>query len=167
MKLEKIDFFQPFIIVVAILLFLVMGYFGSFNYRFEDPLDLNVILTVIFSCIIFTAGIIVVKYKITVDKTRDFEILSEKLLIVLIAFALILQSLNMVLLGGIPLFNSVLKANADISMSFSDNKSMVISKDLKKRGMKFVGPTIIYSYLESIGIINNHIHECFRYEELK
>ena len=42
-----------------------------------------------------------------------------------------------------------------------------IAKDLKKRGMKFVGTTIIYSYLESIGIINNHIHECFRYEELK
>ena len=42
-----------------------------------------------------------------------------------------------------------------------------IAKDLKKRGMKFVGTTIIYSYLESIGIINNHIHECFRYGELK
>lgn len=34
--------------------------------------------------------------------------------------------------------------------------SKKISKDLKKRGMKFVGPTIIYSYLESIGIIDNH-----------
>lgn len=42
--------------------------------------------------------------------------------------------------------------------------SVHISKDLKKRGMKFVGPTIIYSYLESIGIINNHEHECFRYK---
>ena len=42
-----------------------------------------------------------------------------------------------------------------------------IAKDLKKRGMKFVGTTIIYSYLESIGLINNHIHECFRYGELK
>lgn len=38
-----------------------------------------------------------------------------------------------------------------------------ISKDLKKRGMKFVGPTIIYSYLESIGIIDNHQKECFKY----
>ncbi len=38
-----------------------------------------------------------------------------------------------------------------------------ISKDLKKRGMKFVGPTIIYSYLESIGIIDNHQKGCFRY----
>jgi DNA-3-methyladenine glycosylase I len=38
-----------------------------------------------------------------------------------------------------------------------------ISKDLKKRGMKFVGPTIIYSYLESIGIIDNHTKDCFKY----
>ena len=38
-----------------------------------------------------------------------------------------------------------------------------ISKDLKKRGMKFVGPTIIYSYLESIGVINNHQECCFKY----
>ena len=38
-----------------------------------------------------------------------------------------------------------------------------ISKDLKKRGMKFVGPTIIYSYLESIGVIDNHQKYCFKY----
>ena len=38
-----------------------------------------------------------------------------------------------------------------------------ISKDLKKRGMKFVGPTIIYSYLESIGVIDNHQECCFKY----
>ena len=41
--------------------------------------------------------------------------------------------------------------------------SKEISKDLKKRGMKFVGPTIIYSYLESIGVIDNHEKDCFRY----
>ena len=38
-----------------------------------------------------------------------------------------------------------------------------ISKDLKKHGMKFVGPTIIYSYLESIGIIDNHEKDCFKF----
>ena len=38
-----------------------------------------------------------------------------------------------------------------------------ISKDLKKRGMKFVGPTIIYSYLEAIGIIDNHQKDCFKF----
>lgn len=41
--------------------------------------------------------------------------------------------------------------------------SKEISKDLKKRGMKFVGPTIIYSYLESIGVIDNHQKECYKY----
>jgi len=41
--------------------------------------------------------------------------------------------------------------------------SKTISKDLKKRGLKFVGPTIIYSYLESIGVIDNHQEDCFKY----
>ena len=41
--------------------------------------------------------------------------------------------------------------------------SKQISKDMKKRGMKFVGPTIIYSYLESIGIIDNHQEGCFKF----
>ena len=41
--------------------------------------------------------------------------------------------------------------------------SKSISMDLKKRGMKFVGPTIIYSYLESIGVIDNHQKYCFKF----
>lgn len=36
-----------------------------------------------------------------------------------------------------------------------------ISKDLKKRGFKFVGSTIIYAYLQSMGIVNDHEHDCF------
>lgn len=40
--------------------------------------------------------------------------------------------------------------------------SDAISKDLRKRGMKFVGSTIIYSYLQAIGIINSHEPECFK-----
>ena len=36
-----------------------------------------------------------------------------------------------------------------------------ISKDLQKRGMRFVGSTIIYSYLQAIGIINSHLNDCF------
>lgn len=39
-----------------------------------------------------------------------------------------------------------------------------ISNDLKKRGMKFVGSTIIYAYLQAIGVINSHSHDCFKYE---
>lgn len=40
-----------------------------------------------------------------------------------------------------------------------------ISKDMKKRGMKFVGSTIIYSYLQAIGIINGHLEGCFKYKK--
>ncbi|MBQ7929064.1 MAG: oligosaccharide repeat unit polymerase family protein [Methanobrevibacter sp.] len=112
MKLEKLDFFQPFIVVVAILAFLLMGYIESFNYRFEDPLDLEVILTIIFACVVFTIGAFFVKYKITIENLRETNFLSEKLLVILVVIALVLQALNLVLIGGIPLFNSVLKSNA-------------------------------------------------------
>ena len=43
--------------------------------------------------------------------------------------------------------------------------SDALSKDLTKRGMKFVGSTIIYSYLQAIGIIYSHGKECFLYKE--
>lgn len=48
----------------------------------------------------------------------------------------------------------------------TNNLSDVISKDLQKRGMKFVGSTIIYSYLQAIGIIYSHDKECFLYKNL-
>lgn len=41
-----------------------------------------------------------------------------------------------------------------------------ITKDLKKRGFKFVGSTIVYAFLEAVGLINDHVVTCFRYEEV-
>ena len=41
-----------------------------------------------------------------------------------------------------------------------------ISKDLKKRRFKFVGPTIIYSFMQAVGMTNDHTIDCFRYEEI-
>ncbi len=41
-----------------------------------------------------------------------------------------------------------------------------ISKDLKKMGFKFVGTTIIYSFMQAIGMVNDHIAECFVYQEI-
>ena len=41
-----------------------------------------------------------------------------------------------------------------------------VSADLKKRGFKFLGSTIIYSHLQATGIVNDHITSCFRYKEL-
>jgi len=44
--------------------------------------------------------------------------------------------------------------------------SDAISKDLKKRGFKFVGSTVIYAHMQATGMINDHITECFRYHEV-
>jgi DNA-3-methyladenine glycosylase I len=41
-----------------------------------------------------------------------------------------------------------------------------ISKDLKKRGFKFVGSTVIYAYMQATGMVNDHTTECFRYNEV-
>ena len=41
-----------------------------------------------------------------------------------------------------------------------------ISKDLKKRGMSFVGSTIIYAFIQAAGLVNDHITTCFRYKEV-
>ncbi len=41
-----------------------------------------------------------------------------------------------------------------------------MSKDMKKRGFKFVGPTICYAYMQSVGLVNDHSVDCFRYEVL-
>jgi DNA-3-methyladenine glycosylase I len=46
-------------------------------------------------------------------------------------------------------------------------KSDAISKDLKKRGFNFVGSTICYAFMQAIGMVNDHVVDCFRYDELK
>ncbi|MCH8004106.1 MAG: DNA-3-methyladenine glycosylase I [Nanoarchaeota archaeon] len=42
-----------------------------------------------------------------------------------------------------------------------------LSKDLKKRGFGFVGPTIMYAHMQATGMVNDHTVDCFRYNELK
>lgn len=45
--------------------------------------------------------------------------------------------------------------------------SDALSKDLKKRGFSFVGSTIIYAFMQAIGMVNDHNTSCFRYQEIK
>ena len=59
--------------------------------------------------------------------------------------------------------NKVIYEIGKTKSELSDN----ISKDLNKRGMKFVGTIVIYSYLQAIGIINSHDKDCFLYIEEK
>jgi DNA-3-methyladenine glycosylase I len=42
-----------------------------------------------------------------------------------------------------------------------------VSRDLKQRGMRFVGPTIVYAFMQAVGMVNDHRTGCFRYAELR
>lgn len=66
--------------------------------------------------------------------------------------------------GGKPLHNKrktikELPAKTDISDAWS--------KDLKKRGFKFVGSTILYAHMQAVGMVNDHTTDCFRYKEVQ
>jgi DNA-3-methyladenine glycosylase I len=41
-----------------------------------------------------------------------------------------------------------------------------VSRDLKQRGFRFVGPTIVYSHLQAVGVVNDHLRDCFRFAQL-
>lgn len=58
--------------------------------------------------------------------------------------------------------NKIIKNSSDLLKTTSP-LSDEISQDLKKRGMKYIGSIIIYSYLQAIGIINDHEIDCFKY----
>ncbi|AXK60156.1 DNA-3-methyladenine glycosylase I [Candidatus Chromulinivorax destructor] len=53
------------------------------------------------------------------------------------------------------------KSMTDVPVSNAESDAL--SKDLKKRGMKFVGSTIMYAYMQAVGLVNDHIVDCWRY----
>jgi DNA-3-methyladenine glycosylase I len=61
--------------------------------------------------------------------------------------------------------NNKWKAMSDIPST--SKESIEMSKSLKKKGYKFVGPTICYAYMQSAGMVNDHIVSCFRHSEVK
>ena len=48
----------------------------------------------------------------------------------------------------------------------STRESVALSRELRSRGFNFVGPTICYAYMQSVGLVNDHLVSCFRYAEL-
>jgi DNA-3-methyladenine glycosylase I len=66
--------------------------------------------------------------------------------------------------NGKPIVNK-LKKLKDIPASTKESDAM--SKDLKKRGFKFVGTTICYAFMQAAGMVNDHLMDCYRYKELK
>jgi DNA-3-methyladenine glycosylase I len=65
--------------------------------------------------------------------------------------------------GGKPLVNRWERLE---QIPASSAESDAMSKDLKKRGFKFVGTTICYAFMQAAGMVNDHLVHCFRYKEL-
>lgn len=66
--------------------------------------------------------------------------------------------------GGKPIRNAW-KSTFQIPVTSPEAKNM--SADLVRRGFKFVGPTICYSHMQAVGMVNDHIVDCFRYSEVE
>jgi len=63
--------------------------------------------------------------------------------------------------GHKPIINSWKKSE---QVPATTEQSDLLSKDLKKRGMTFVGSTIIYAYMQAAGLVNDHLTDCWRYQ---
>ena len=57
------------------------------------------------------------------------------------------------------------KTVREIPAETAESKAM--SKDLKRRGFRFVGPTVCYAFMQAVGLVNDHITTCYRYRELR
>ena len=66
--------------------------------------------------------------------------------------------------GGEPKKNSW-KSVKDIPAKTSESEAM--SKDLSRRGFKFIGPTICYAFMQAVGVVNDHTVDCFRYNQIQ
>jgi DNA-3-methyladenine glycosylase I len=62
--------------------------------------------------------------------------------------------------GGVPLVNGW-TALREIPAETAESRAM--SKDLKRRGFRFVGPTVCYAFMQAAGLVNDHVMTCFRY----
>ncbi|MFC1487917.1 DNA-3-methyladenine glycosylase I [Thermoproteota archaeon] len=56
--------------------------------------------------------------------------------------------------------------NSFSELPTESTESRAMNKELKKKGFKFVGPTICYAFMQAVGIINDHLIQCFRYNEI-
>ncbi|TEU13068.1 DNA-3-methyladenine glycosylase I [Candidatus Bathyarchaeota archaeon] len=67
------------------------------------------------------------------------------------------------LVGGEPINNGF---ESFSEMPSKTETSEAMNKDMKKRGFKFVGPVICYSFMQAVGMVNDHLTHCFRYDEI-
>jgi DNA-3-methyladenine glycosylase I len=68
------------------------------------------------------------------------------------------------LVGGKPIVNRSRKMG---EIPAETSVSSAMSKDLKRRGFRFVGPTVCYAFMQATGMVNDHVTSCFRYAEIR
>jgi len=126
--------------------------FDNFNYKKIAKYDDNK-----FNELIQNAGIIRNKLKIkaTINNAQLFMKIQEEFG----SFSKYIWQF----VGGKPIVNNW-KTTEDIpaTTEISDK----LSKDMKKRGFKFVGSTVIYAHMQATGMVNDHIIDCFRHKEV-
>jgi len=66
--------------------------------------------------------------------------------------------------GGRPIVHGR-RSLADLPAETDESRTM--SKDLKRRGFRFVGPTVCYAFMQATGMVNDHVRSCFRYADLR
>ena len=102
----------------------------------------------------------------------------------LLTYSLITSFSSKILLNSFIKIQEEFGSFSNYIWAFTDNKTIVnrpsslkevpatsdvsdkISKDLKKRGFKFVGTTVIYAHMQATGMVNDHKVDCFRYNEV-
>ena len=52
-------------------------------------------------------------------------------------------------------------------IDFERRARQALAKDLKKRGFRFCGPTIVYAFMQAVGMVNDHLRSCFRHEQVR
>ena len=126
--------------------------FDNFNYKKIANYDENK-----FSELIQDAGIIRNKLKIkaTISNAQAFMEVQKEFG----SFSKYIWNFT----DGKPIKNSH-KKMSDIPAT--TELSDLISKDLKKRGFKFVGSTVVYAHIQATGMVNDHVQDCFRYNEV-
>ena len=126
--------------------------FDNFNYKKIANYDENK-----FNDLVRDAGIIRNKLKIkaTISNAQEFMKVQKEFG----SFSKYIWNFT----DGKPIKNSY-KNMSDIPAT--TELSDLISKDLKKRGFKFVGSTVVYAHIQATGMVNDHVQDCFRYNEV-
>ena len=67
-------------------------------------------------------------------------------------------------MGGKPLQNGFINV---VEIPAKNPLSELISKDLKKNGFQFTGPTVVYAFMQATGMVNDHLKDCPRFNEIQ